>query len=68
MYEICAREGYFVDGFNDDSLVFGFGKGHVRTPDFTPEDILRFRKEAWRRINFDTDPARRKKVEEWLKR
>ncbi len=68
MYDICAREGYFVDGFDDDSLVFGFGRGHVQTPDFTPDDILRFRKEAWRRINFETDPARRRKVEEWLKR
>ncbi len=68
MYDICAREGYFTEGFSDESLVFGFGAGHIRTPDFDPEDLLRFRKEAWRKINFDADPEKRKKVEEWLKR
>jgi len=68
MYDICEREGYFTDGFCDDSLVFGFGVGHVKTRDFNPDDILRFRKEAWKRINFEADPEKRKKVEEWLKR
>jgi anaerobic magnesium-protoporphyrin IX monomethyl ester cyclase len=68
LYDTCRREGYFVDGFCDDSLVFGFGKGHIRTRDFTPDDILRFRKEAWRRINFSATPEKRKKIEEWLKR
>lgn len=68
LYEICRRENYFVDGFCDDSLVFGFAKGHIRTPDFDPDDILRFRREGWRRINFEADPDKRRKVEEWLKR
>jgi len=68
MYEICAREGFFTEGFCDDSLVFGFGAGHIRTPDFEPEDVLRFRKDAWKQINFEADPEKRKKVEEWLKR
>ncbi|MEW5947282.1 MAG: radical SAM protein [bacterium] len=68
LYRICERDGYFVDGFNDDDLVFGFGRGHIRTPDFTPDDVLRFRREAWERINFRTDPVRKQKVEEWLKR
>lgn len=68
LYNICEREGYFVEGFRDDDLVFGFGKGHISTPDFTPEDVLHYRKKAWERINFNTDPEKKKKVEEWLKR
>jgi len=68
MYDICKESGFLSDGFCDDSLVFGFGKGHIRTPDFQPEDVLRFRKEAWERINFNRDSDRKKKIEEWLKR
>lgn len=68
LFDICEREGCFVEDFSLDHLVFGFGRGHIETPDFSPEDLYRFRKEQWERINFRLDPARHAKIEEWLKR
>ncbi len=66
LHEVCRERGDLVDGWYEN-LVFGFGKGCIKTHDFTPEDVLRVRKDAWKRINFE-NPSKRRTVEEFLSR
>jgi magnesium-protoporphyrin IX monomethyl ester (oxidative) cyclase len=67
LYEIAKENGYLVNDFTEEDLIYGFGKGHIKTPEFTPEEVLRLRKEGWQRINFD-NPEKAIKVKEMLSR
>lgn len=68
MFNICKKKRYFISDFSEeDSFIYGFGKGLIKTPEFTPEEVLRVRKKAWQRINFE-NPQKKEKVEEFLNR
>jgi len=62
LYEICKREGYLPEGFSfEKSEYYGFGRGVITTPEFTPTELQVVRAYEWDRINFKT-PEQREKI------
>ena len=59
LYEICKREGYLPEGFNFENF-YGFGKGVITTPEFTPSELQVLRAFEWDRINFKTEEKKKK--------
>jgi magnesium-protoporphyrin IX monomethyl ester (oxidative) cyclase len=45
LHTYCQREGFLVN--TDDLRDFRFHTGHIRTPEFGPEDTERLRREGW---------------------
>lgn len=50
LYKECQEKSLFVKDFSLDNLYWG--KGHITTPDFTPEILEQIRIKAWNEINF----------------
>jgi len=66
LYDICRNRGYLPEGFSFENPEFyGFGRGVITTPEFTPAELQVLRAYEWDRINFKT-PEKRKKVAHML--
>lgn len=45
LYEVCARDGYLALPMTPENVARGVqGRSMIRTPDFTPEDLVRMRR------------------------
>ncbi len=61
LYEICKKEGYIPKDFSfDKSEYYGFGKGVITTPEFTPTELQIMRAFEWDRVNFKTSEQKEK--------
>lgn len=55
LYEICKEKGYLPKDFDfSKSEYYGFGKGVIKTPEFSPEELQILRAYEWDRLNFRT--------------
>ncbi len=62
LMEICLREGYLPEDFEDDeNATFGYAKGLISTTEFTPPELEIVRAFEWDRINFST-PKRQETI------
>ena len=52
LMDVCQREGLLVLGDSDDQ--FGYTKGVIATPEFSPMELQVLRAFEWDRINFST--------------
>ena len=50
----------------EDPKYYGFGRGVITTPDFTPQELQALRTFEWDRINF-SDPIKRKKTADMMR-
>jgi len=78
LYEECRNKGYLPADFGfENQNYYGFGKGVITTPEFTPEELHIMRAFEWDRLNFKT-PERKQviarmmgvtldEIEEWRK-
>ncbi len=53
LFDQCRENGYFVEEPTTENLIAAsrlYGKGLIRTPDFTPEDIAKWGKTFYRKL------------------
>ncbi|MDO8517086.1 MAG: radical SAM protein [Nanoarchaeota archaeon] len=66
LYNICRENKYIPSDFSfEDPKYYGFGKGIITTPEFTPPELQNLRAFEWDRINFKT-PEKREKISKML--
>ena len=66
VYTVSKENGWLPDDFNfEDPKYYGFGRGVITTPDFTPQELQALRTFEWDRINFKT-PEKREKIAQML--
>ncbi len=53
LYDICKENGYFVEEPTSKNLIAAsrlYGKGLIKTPDFSPEDLAKWGKSFYRKL------------------
>ncbi|MBD3307922.1 radical SAM protein [candidate division KSB3 bacterium] len=59
LYELAKERGNLDMAFDVNNL-FGFGRGHITTDQFTPKSLHTLRATEWARINFATQHKRQR--------
>jgi len=59
LYNIAKEKGYLEDGFDFNNYLWG--RGWIKTDEFTPNDLKVLRTYEWDRINF-TNPEKKKNI------
>lgn len=60
LMDICIKEGYVPEKFDEDIANVGYTSGNISTEDFTPQELRILRAFEWDRINFKNEE--RKKI------
>jgi len=61
LYDMAKRNNYLDKDFNFRShKFFGFGRGYIKTEEFSPQDLHILRAFEWDRINFKTQDKKKR--------
>jgi len=58
LYEICVKEGFIKEDFDENGKIDGYCLGTINTDTWSAEDLMILRAYEWDRINFRTQERR----------
>ena len=59
LMDICIKEGYVPENFDEDIVNVGYTSGNISTENFTPQELGILRAFEWDRINFKSEERKK---------